>query len=108
MKQLSTDEAIEVINNWFKVPERVAHQVRIGAEKVRGGYVIIEFRAPWNGLDGSWMKSEIAKLILHKPSQFWKIYWKRASGMWELYGNYKTFIGALKIINQDPHGCFWG
>lgn len=108
MKNLSPREIIQKIEAMFRVPERVADQIKNVAEKVRGGYVLFETRPPWDGSPRPWSKLEVAKLIFHKPSQSWKVYWMRASGKWEFYGHYKRFSSALKAIEGDKHGCFWG
>jgi hypothetical protein len=102
------DEKIKQIEELFKMPERVADQVKHIARKVRGGYVLIETRPPWDGKPGQWTESPVAKIIFHNPSQEWRLYWMRASGKWWFYGQYKTFGKALKIVKKDKNGCFWG
>ena len=106
--QNKEDKFIKNIEEFFKVPEQVADKIKNIAEKVRGGYVLIETRPRWDDPSALWTKSEIAKIIFHKPTEIWRIYWKRASGRWELYGKYKSFNKVLTIIKKDPHGCFWG
>lgn len=108
MKNLSEDENIQKIEEFFKVPERVADKVKNVAERVKGGYVLFETRPRWDGLPGPWTKLPVAKMIFHKPSQSWKLYWMRASGKWEFYGEYKTFNRVLEVIDEDKYGCFWG
>lgn len=102
------DKFIEKIEKKFEVPDRVADKIKNIVEKVRGGYVISESRPHWEDHNRPWVKMEVAKLIFHNPSKSWKIYWKRASGRWEFYDQYKNFDGALKSIDKDKYGCFWG
>lgn len=102
------DQLILKIENFFKVPKRVADKIKNTAEKTRGGYVLFENRPPWNESKTPWTKSPVAKMIFHKPTKSWKLYWRRASGKWWFYGKYKTFARVLDAIKQDKHGCFWG
>lgn len=105
---IENDKIIYKLEKFFKVPERVADKIKIIAEKVRGGYVLIETRPRWDGSHGTWTKHPVAKIIFHKPSQEWRVYWMRASGKWWFYGQYKNFDKVLKIIEEDRDGCFWG
>jgi hypothetical protein len=108
IKSAIENQIIQKIEDYFKVPDRVADKVKNIAEKVRGGYVLIESRTPWDGSIGPWIKTEVAKIIFHKPSGKVRLYWKRASGEWEYYSEYKTFSQVLEVIEKDSHGCFWG
>lgn len=103
-----TQKIIQKIEECFRVPERVADKVKNIVEKVRGGYVLIETRPPWDGSPGPWTKLPVAKIIFHQPSQSWNVYWMRVSGKWWFYQRYKTMAGAIKAIGQDKHNCFWG
>jgi len=41
----------------------------------------------------------------------WKLYWKRASGKWELYGpegEANDLTELMVIIDRDDYGCFFG
>ena len=107
-KEEQRDQIIQKIEQFFKVSERVADKMQHVAEKVKGGYVLIETRPRWDGSSGPWTRSPIAKIIFHKPTGFWKIYWMRASGKWEFYGKFKRLSRTLIEIKEDKHGCFWG
>ncbi|OGZ64802.1 MAG: hypothetical protein A3A98_02180 [Candidatus Staskawiczbacteria bacterium RIFCSPLOWO2_01_FULL_40_39] len=108
MDNKEQEKVINQIEKFFEVPERVADKIKIIAEKVRGGYVLIETRPRWDGSAGPWTKHPIAKIVFHNPLQEWRVYWMRASGKWWFYGQYKTFNKVLKIIDEDKDGCFWG
>jgi hypothetical protein len=47
-------------------------------------------------------------MVFHRPSGSWKLYWKRASGKWEFYTQYKHLDTILKVIKEDEWACFWG
>jgi len=98
----------KIIEQYFEVPEKVRGQIKNIIEEVGGGYVLIETRPPWNGSNKEWSRLPIAKIIFHKPTRTWKLYWQRASGKWELYAFYKSFNAVLRSIKEDKHGCFWG
>lgn len=108
MKNQGEEKIIKKIEDYFEVPERVVDKIKNVAEKVKGGYTLFETRSRWDGSSGPWTKLPVVKIIFHKPSQKWKIYWRRASGNWNLYGEYKNLDNVLKAIKQDIHGCFWG
>lgn len=105
---MEQDKIIEKIEKQFKVPDRVADKIKNVAEKVRGGYVLIEIRPRWDGTPGPWTRHPVAKIIFHNPSQEWRLYWMRASGKWWFYGRFKTLDKALRVIDEDKNGCFWG
>lgn len=108
MKKISLEETIKIIEAFFRVPDHVADEIKIVAEKVRGGYVLFETRPRCDGSPGPWTKLPVAKIIFYKPTQSWKLYWQRASGKWEYYGQCKTLNNVLKAIETDTYACFWG
>jgi hypothetical protein len=108
MKDSAEDKNIQKIEEFFRVPERVANKIKNLAEKVKGGYVLFETRPRWDGSPGPWTKLPVAKIVFHKSTQIWNLYWMRASGKWEFYGRYKTLNRVLRTIEEDKHGCFWG
>ncbi|PIP17674.1 MAG: hypothetical protein COX43_03015 [Parcubacteria group bacterium CG23_combo_of_CG06-09_8_20_14_all_35_9] len=105
---MQKDQIIPKIEQFFKVPEQVADKIKNIAERVKGGYVLIENRPRWDGSAGHWTRLPVAKMIFHKPTKLWKLYWMRASGKWWFYGEYKTLNGVLKAIKKDKNSCFWG
>lgn len=108
MEKSDKNQTIKKIEDFFKVPDRVADKIKNTAEKVRGGYVLFEKRLSFDGSKLPWTKSPVAKMIFHKPTKSWKLYWMRGSGKWWFYAKYKTFTRLLNAIEQDKHGCFWG
>jgi hypothetical protein len=102
------DKTIQKIEEYFKVPDHVANKIQNRAEKVRGGYMLLETRPRWDGSSGPWTRCPIAKIIYSKPQNKWKIYWHRASGKWNLYKEYKTLEACLSEIKKDKNGCFFG
>ena len=103
-----SDKFIEKIEKKFKVPDRVADKVQIKAEKVHGGYLIYESRPKWDDDTAEWGKFDVAKIIFRNNPKKYLVYWKRASGNWNLYKKCQSFNSALIIIEEDEHCCFWG
>lgn len=108
MKDAAPEAMIQRIEQYFRVPAHVADQIRNTVEKVHGGYALLETRPPWRENDDLWTKMPVAKMVFNAPSQRWKLYWRRASGRWALYSQYKDISGVLRAIKTDRYGCFWG
>lgn len=102
------DPLITKIEAKFKVPGHVADQIKIIAEKIGNSYVLYESRPVWDDNSKPWIKSEVAKMTFIKRRDMWKLYWRRASGRWDLYDEYRLFGVLLNSIEKDTHGCFWG
>lgn len=108
MKDTQNNQIIQKIEQFFEVPAEIADKIKNVVEKVKGGYILIETRPRWDGSPGPWTRYPVAKIIFSKPTKLWKLYWKRASGEWCFYGEYKTLDKVLKAIKEDKNGCFWG
>jgi len=57
------------------------------------------------------MYLEFAKIRFYKSRKEWTLYWKRASGKWELYDSFPKsshISSIIEIIKKDNHGCFYG
>lgn len=78
--------------------------------RVSNGYVVGFRRQPWSqqlGPQEPYLE-ECVKIQYVKSRDAWKLYWKRADLKWHGYGEYSDFEDAIKEINTDPHGCFFG
>ncbi len=103
-----TDSIVARMDKMFRVSKDVADRVGIASEKIGDSYVLYESRPVWGDNLKPWTKSEVAKITFVKRRKIWKLFWKRASGKWEPYGEYKSINNALNIVNKDTDGCFWG
>ena len=57
------------------------------------------------------IESSVAKTTYVKKSDDWKIYWQRADLKWHRYDpdpTTESIEEALRIIETDKLGCFWG
>lgn len=72
--------------------------------------IFYEIRPVWND-PGKIQHLDFAKIKFIKSKQEWRLYWKRASGKWELYDPFpvSTHLSKLiEVIDKDKHGCFYG
>ena len=93
-----------------RVPAKVQNQLRY-KYRVEGQDVLIaEDRPRWDKPD-EWLAIDFAKLKYVRKNNIWKLYWKRASGKWELYKPHsedKDLAKLVTVINNDQYGCFFG
>jgi Protein of unknown function (DUF3024) len=57
------------------------------------------------------IEESIAKVRFVRTQRVWRIFWKRADLKWHGYQpcpKAPTLTAALRVINEDPHGCFFG
>jgi hypothetical protein len=102
----SNDINAKRIEKFFKSP--IPDKVRKVIEKIRGGYVLVETRPPWDGSEVPWTRHPVAKIVHVKSTGVWKLYWMRASGKWNLYEELGSINEVIETIKADENGCFWG
>ena len=92
------------------VPARVQNQLRY-KYRVEGLNVFIaEDRPRWDKPE-EWLALDFVKLKFIRTSNVWKLYWKRASGKWQLYepnSENKNLANLVRTIKEDRFGCFFG
>ncbi len=57
------------------------------------------------------IEESIAKARYVKTRDVWQVFWKRADMKWHRYPpqpEVKSFEAFLKLVDEDPNGCFWG
>lgn len=108
MPNVTDQEYIQIIEERFRVPARVADKVRHLAQRTRGGYILYEMHPRWLDAETPWMKSSIAKMTWSDTTKSWTIFWMPSSMKWLKYGEYKHFGKVLNVIAQDKDACFWG
>lgn len=107
-------EHLKVIEDTFWSRRRPPLHLR---DKVREGQRFtdrtIEFfivRPAFNR-PGEQTEDSIAR-IEHKPRlRVWRIFWKRADGHWHRYQpcfEVQALAEALRVIDEDANGCFFG
>jgi len=69
-------------------------------------YVRPRWRHPGETID-----SPITRIRYVRSRRRWQLYWMRADLKWHRYLPYPTALTlqeALRAIDEDPHGCFFG
>ena len=91
-------------------PSHIRNELDISFRISDQSFEIFEIRPQW---DDPTKKTEgpIAKATYVKINKVWKLYWMRADLKWHNYKPFptsKSLEKILEVIEQDPHGCFWG
>ncbi len=78
--------------------------------KVRNGYIVGYRRQPYGDRDPikEPYLEKCAKIQYIKSRNIWKLYWMRSDLKWHGYDEYSSFETAIKEIDEDPNGCFFG
>lgn len=110
---LQTAEIIEACENLLqkrRPPENMRHQVDLAYRIDNQSVFIYEIRCRWDRKN-QFIESPIAKATLVKAKKQWKVFWLRADLKWHVYkpkSSVNTIYDFIKLVDQDPHGCFWG
>ena len=102
-----------LVGNWCiqRVPPELKSKIDHDYKIVCQAVIILEVRPLWQGNPGEVTRSPFAKFRYLKTGNFWQIYWMRASGKWQSYEPdpvARDLKSALKIIESDRYGCFFG
>ena len=91
-------------------PEEIRDQLDMGYKKEGQEIIIFDIR-PYYKDPSVKLELPFARTKYVKARNIWKVYWKRASGKWELYepmpevNSLSTF---LALVEEDEYGCFFG
>ena len=86
--------------------DKLRYELRIEGHNV----LLAEVRPRWDK-PKEWLAVDFAKLRYFKSRGIWKLYWKRASGKWELYepkSEARNLNKLFDAIREDKFGCFFG
>jgi hypothetical protein len=102
----------KIIGDDFKsrVPPEHRDKLRYEYRIENHDVLLSEVRPVWDKPE-EWLGLDFAKLRCFRSQNIWKLYWKRASGKWELYkpkGEAKNLKTLFDAITQDRFGCFFG
>jgi Protein of unknown function (DUF3024) len=108
-----TLEIIEVVENYverIRPEEDIRNEIDISYRIEDQSVIIYEIRPGWTNKTEI-LNIDVAKTTYVKSTNNWKIFWKRASGLWESYkpkATVKTIAEFVQIVEEDKHSCFWG
>lgn len=94
----------------MRPPLKIRDQVDIGYRKDGQAFEIFEIRPNWKD-ESRRVETPVAKAKYIKSRSVWRLYWQRANLKWDYYepaGEMSTLSEVLEMIENDPHGCFWG
>ena len=110
---IKTAEVIEACENLLqkrRPSEEIRHQVDLAYRIDNQSVLIYEIRCRWDKTD-EFFESPIAKTTWVKTKKQWKVFWMRADLKWHVYkpkAAVSTIYDFIQLVDQDPHGCFWG
>ena len=93
-----------------RVPKKIQNELRYGYRVEGQSIFVYEDRPRWDK-PSEWLAVDFAKLLYIRRQHIWKLYWKRASGKWELYepkGKSRHLGVLIAAIDEDNWGCFFG
>lgn len=88
----------------------VRHKLRWD-QQVEGQSIVLYEVRPRFMKPGEFGRYGFAKATFVKKENYWKVYWRRASGKWERYPPYPTAESVeefLAVVIADENGCFFG
>jgi hypothetical protein len=94
-----------------KVPPHLKPQVDYDYEITGQAVTLFEVRPAWRGKPGEITRRAFAKFRYIRSSELWHIYWMRQTGKWNAYQPAAVTISldeALKVVDEDIYGCFFG
>lgn len=97
--------------------ESLRPEDKVIREKLDFGYsydgkvaILYEIRPVWNNPEEI-ENIGFARIRFYNSRKEWNLYWKRASGKWELYEPFPKSTALdkiIKVIREDKHFCFFG
>jgi hypothetical protein len=104
------EQEIQTFIDSIRPPANIRNKVDISYCLKNNTLTIHEIRPCWRD-SAKTTDNPVAKTKYIKSKDIWKIYWQQATGKWEAYGpqpecpSLQTFF---RLLQNDPHGCFWG
>ena len=72
---------------------------------------IFESRAPWNGPDGHWTRTPVARLRHTSTTGLWSLYWSDRNGRFHAYKDHEPVERVQLLLDHLTHSgdpVFWG
>lgn len=100
----------ELIWSKRRPPLQLRDRMREG-QRFTGQAVELFFVRPVFNQPGQFVEESIAKIRYVRTARVWLLFWKRADGKWHGYQpcpEVKSLAAALRVVDEDPHHCFFG
>jgi hypothetical protein len=94
-----------------RIPQDGPDQVRLSRAIDGSAVTLIEHRPHWRDASAPWSDMNIARIRWDDATATWSLDWADRNGGWlelEDIPPVGTIQIALEIIDDNPHGCFWG
>jgi hypothetical protein len=91
-------------------PLHLRDKIREG-QRLEGFNIELFFARPSFFNPGQVIEEDIARIQWVRARRVWKLYWKRADLKWHSYRPHPvtaTLAEALRVIDDDASGCFFG
>ena len=110
LEMARTRRTLEAFMQRRRPPPHLRHEVDL-KYRISGQVVeLFEVRPVWDRPSEK-MERPIAKATFIRTRNVWRVCWRRADRKWHLYEPAAEVPGLptfLSVVEEDPHGCFWG
>ena len=113
LSELETARAKKILGEFIerrRPPPHIRHEVDLSYRVSGQSVELFEIRPVWNRPSEK-MEAPVAKATFVRTQNIWRVYWRRADLKWHLYEQTPEVHGLpefLSVVEEDPHGCFWG
>lgn len=94
------------------VPQAMRDRMRLEHTRRGNDLALVEREAPWRADTGEeWSKRPVARFRWDPATATWSLMWANRHDKWIAYPDIPPvgdFALALREVEADPHGCFWG
>lgn len=100
----------ELIWSKRRPPLHLRDRIREG-QRFTGQAVELFYVRPVFNQPGQFVEESIVKIRYVRTARVWCLFWKRADGKWHGYQPFpetKSLATALRVVDEDPHNCFFG
>lgn len=111
---IELNEHMKVLEDSFwsrrRPPLHLREKIREG-QRFTGRAIELFFVRPAYKRPGEFTEESIAKIQNMPRLRVWRLFWKRADGHWHRYQpcpETDSLAAALRVIDEDANGCFFG
>lgn len=111
---IESAEHLKVIEDTFwsrrRPPLHLRDRVREG-QRFTGQAIELFIVRPAFNRPGEHTEEPVAKVQYVRSRRVWRIFWMRADGKWHRYQpcpQADSLAAALRVIDEDANGCFFG
>jgi|SRR5690606_3563487 len=110
LEKKRVEKAVAAFVEQKRPAAHIRPQLDIGFRLEGQSVEIFEIRPYWRD-ESQTMERSVAKATYVKGQAQWKVFWKRADLKWHGYepqATVRKIEEFLKVVDDDPYGCFWG